>query len=73
MSDSVTVNERVWLFSTKGELNHSSKLLAQDVINIRKEYAKGLLTQTQLAIIFNVSTGTINQIVRRRTWKHLKR
>lgn len=54
-----------------GEDNASSKLTENDVISIRYQYASGVITYKDLGVEFKVSQGTIGEIVRRRTWKHV--
>ncbi len=42
-----------------------------DVREIRKLYAQGLLSQTELAKQFNVSQSLIGEVVRKQGWKHV--
>jgi len=57
--------------SNQGERQWRSKLVAAQVQEIRRLYSAGGTTQRQLAAKFNVRQGTIKDIVRRITWKHL--
>ena len=54
-----------------GEGHHRSKLTASDVIRIREMYGKGDHSQTNLAIMFNVSQSQISRIIRKLRWNHL--
>lgn len=56
---------------SKGENVHSAKLTEADVINIRKEIARGI-KQAELARQYNVAFTTINRIHRKRSWKHVQ-
>lgn len=53
-----------------GEGNHSSKLIAEQVLEIRNLRATGRLLK-DIAQQFSITQGTVRAIVRRRTWKHL--
>jgi len=48
-----------------------SKLKPEDVINIRKLYNEGNITQLELSKLYNVSDGTICMIINRKRWKNL--
>lgn len=52
-----------------GERQHSSKLTQSQVVEIRKLYAQGDLTQSQIANRFNVTQSNVHSIVSRETWK----
>ena len=54
-----------------GSQNHNAKLTEQQVLEIRRQYAKGSLTQRILAKKFNVCQRTIQCIVNRSTWTHI--
>jgi hypothetical protein len=54
-----------------GERNSQAKLTEDDVREIRKRYVYRVVTLQSLAAEFNVSFYTINQIVRRKAWKHI--
>lgn len=47
------------------------KLLASDVINIRKLYHEDNMSQPNIAIKYNVSYTTINKIITKKTWQHI--
>lgn len=48
-----------------------SPLTQEDVLEIRKRYAEGNITQTALAGIFSVHSTTIHYIVQYKTWKKI--
>ena len=50
--------------------NHS-KLKPEDVINIRKSYSEGNITQLELSKTYNVSDATICLIINRKMWSNL--
>jgi hypothetical protein len=54
-----------------GENHVKSRLTAEQVIRIRELFATGEFTQTKLGEMFNVTVGSISDIVRNRVWKHL--
>jgi DNA-binding XRE family transcriptional regulator len=54
-----------------GEKNNSTRLNADQVLQIRALYAEGRSTYAELAKEFGVSSATIAFAVQRRTWKHL--
>lgn len=56
----------------KGEANTHAKLTAQDVVCIRQQYASPGLTQRGLAAEYGVTRATIGDIVRRKTWRHIR-
>ncbi len=58
-------------FFKSGEKHPHSKLTETDVKQIIY-FGKGKITQRKLADIFNVSNQNINDIIRERTWKHVK-
>lgn len=55
----------------RGENAGGAKLTAEDVRAIRREYARGGVTQRALARRYGVSKGSIWYIVNYGTWKHL--
>lgn len=55
----------------KGENNPVSKLKEIDVINIRKLYGEGKLSQLKIAKLYDVSQTAINKIIARKTWSHI--
>ena len=57
--------------SKQGEKNYRSKLTEQDIINIRKDYSKGGITQTKLGKKYGVRQDTISTIINRKRWKHI--
>jgi hypothetical protein len=54
-----------------GERNPHAKLTERDVIEIRALYASKVYKQIDLARLYNVSFGSISDIVNRETWKHI--
>jgi hypothetical protein len=57
--------------STQGERNKHAVLTEQDVLEIRKKYPTGNYLQRQLADEYNVTVATINDILKRRSWRHV--
>ena len=57
--------------SQVGEAHHNSILNDDLVTEIRERVSKGE-TQTKIASELGVSTYTVNKVVLRKTWKHLK-
>ena len=55
-----------------GEKNKKAKLKEQDVRAIRKEYATKNISQEKLGQKYKVHQRTINQIIRRETWRDIK-
>ena len=56
---------------SKGEKQHLSKLIEQQVLEIREKYIPIIYSTTKLAKEFNVNQSTIERIVNRKTWKHI--
>lgn len=54
----------------KGEDNHSSKLIASDILDIRRLSSEGM-GQRKIATKFNVTKRTISNILKGITWKHV--
>ncbi len=57
--------------NTRGENNKQSKLTEQSVIKLVNLYYTGNFTEQDLANIFNVKRQTVNDIFRRKRWKHI--
>jgi len=55
-----------------GENSPSVKLKEQDIIEIRKHLNEGILTQKEIAGLFNVNQTTISDIKLRKSWKYVK-
>ncbi|MEH0402860.1 helix-turn-helix domain-containing protein [[Kitasatospora] papulosa] len=55
----------------RGEGNGNAELTEPDVREIRRIYAARSMSQRALARRYGVSQGTINQVVTRKTWKHV--
>jgi hypothetical protein len=54
-----------------GVENGQSKLTEEDVLEIRRLYAQGDITQTELAKIYGVTPNLICCIVNRKNWRHV--
>lgn len=54
-----------------GERCHTSRMTATDVVDVRRRYAAGGISQQALADQYGVSQVNISQIVRRRSWQHV--
>lgn len=54
-----------------GSRNNASKLSEPSVLEIRKRYASGDVTQDALAKEYGVSRLTIHSVVKFKNWKHL--
>jgi len=55
-----------------GENSPNHILTEQDVIQIRKLYDEGILTQREIGKMFGVSNYTVSLIKLGKTWKHIK-
>ena len=55
----------------KGESNAAHKLTESDVVQIRDLYSSGISSK-KLSKIYNMHCATIERIVARKLWKHLK-
>lgn len=55
----------------RGSKQAFAKLNEQQVVAIRDEYAKGGITQKELAIKYGVSQPTIGDVIHKRWWKHI--
>jgi hypothetical protein len=56
----------------KGVEVNTNKLSERDVIAIRRLYATGRVSQRCLANAFGVCKSSIGQIVRQKSWQHLR-
>ena len=56
---------------SRGEDRYNSKLNARQVLDIRKRYSEGCITQKTLSLEYKVSVQTIAAIIQRRNWKHV--
>ena len=54
-----------------GEQSHLARTTTKTVLQLRKLYAKGDLTQAMLAERFGLSLSNVKGILRRRSWKHI--
>lgn len=57
---------------TRGENVHSSRLTEKDVVEIRRKYANGDISQRQLARDYNMGSRAIHCVVHRIKWKHVE-
>lgn len=55
-----------------GSRNPKAKLDEAKVAEIRRLYAAGGVSQRALAVQFGILQGTVNQVVTRKTWKHVE-
>jgi Trp operon repressor len=55
----------------RGESHGMAKLSKDDVINIRKQYASGSVTQIELAENYKTKQAYISRVVLGKTWKHV--
>lgn len=55
----------------RGERNGWSRLTASDVLEIRRAYAAGGVSQAALGVQFGVSQVCVSRLVRGKGWKHL--
>ena len=55
----------------KGESCHKSTLTEEQVIEIRKRYAAGGVSQLDLSLGYGVKQSVVGLIVKGRTWKHV--
>jgi ribosome-binding protein aMBF1 (putative translation factor) len=60
------------LLDTSGEHNGNHKLTSADVIAIRERYAKGGITQSDLAKTYKVDSSVVTSVVNYKTWKNVK-
>lgn len=54
-----------------GEDSCLARTTAKTVLQLRKVYAKGDLTQAMLAERFGLSLSNVKSILARRSWKHV--
>lgn len=54
-----------------GEASVNAKLTDENVRDIRRAFADGGITYTQLARLYNVSRYTISSVIKRLAWKHV--
>lgn len=56
----------------QGELNAAAKLTAAQVIEIRRLYAEGGITQKQIGVLFGVGDRMVSNITSGKAWKSVK-
>ena len=64
-----TAQENSYDMVNKGR--HSGKLSDADVLDIRRRWARGGETQAAIGSAYNVTQGTVSDIVLRGTWQHV--
>jgi hypothetical protein len=57
--------------SSRGEKRSAAYLTDEQVLDIRSLWAAGLHTQTQIGEMCGTNRGNVNNIVHRKTWKHI--
>jgi hypothetical protein len=55
----------------KGSNHHNAKLVAKDVIEIRRLYNLGTYKQVELAQLYGLHPRYVNLIIKKRRWKHV--
>lgn len=60
------------MFGVKGEKHPSAKLTQSEVLEIRRLYAAGGVGYPRLARMFGVTKTTIEALIKKRTWSHIK-
>lgn len=55
----------------RGEKNNFSKMTKKQVLEIRSTYKKGVVTYKELSAKFNISSGCIGSIIRKKSWAWL--
>lgn len=55
----------------RGEAHYRAKLIPEQVIDIRRRYAAGGISQAALAREYGVIQEAISKIIHRKTWKHV--
>jgi hypothetical protein len=56
----------------RGVSHPRAKLTERQVKQIRRRYAKGGITMTQLAEQYGLEKSSVRNLIRRKTWKHLE-
>jgi hypothetical protein len=59
------------IVTVRGPTRPTTKLTPQQVIEIRRRYAEGGISMSQLAEEYGVVATNINLIIQRKTWKDL--
>jgi len=57
--------------AARGERNGNSKLTADQVVTIRRLHRTGKYGYSTLGRLFNVDQGTVANVVKQRTWRHI--
>ena len=61
---------RIYDGDSRGELNGQSKLTEPEVLSIKKLCAEGILSQREIASIYEVSQSRVSKIVNGLSWRH---
>lgn len=56
----------------RGERQHLARATEEVVREIRRSYATGTVTLSELATAFGLSKGAVSSIIAHRTWKHVR-
>lgn len=54
-----------------GERQHLARLTESLVLDLRAKHKSGAYTHRELAEYYDISIGTVRQVIHRRTWKHI--
>lgn len=54
-----------------GEKHGRAKLTETQVVEIRQRYAKGRISQSELASMYGINQTIISDVVHRKSWKHI--
>ena len=55
-----------------GERNRNARMNVEKVKELRKLDKEGMLTQVELARKYGISQSTVNSILNRKTWGHVR-
>lgn len=58
-------------YRVMGKDNGTTKLTAEQVVEIRRLYAEGGITRSELGDRYGVTYGAVSHIIKRKTWKHV--
>lgn len=58
--------------TARGVRHGMAKLDPERVRAIRDRYAAGELSMFDLAVEYDISTGTVSSVIYRQTWRHVK-
>lgn len=66
MADKVAKKRHQW-----GENHPHAKLTDRQVVDIRRRYADDSISMADLAREYGISSASVNDVLRRRTWRHV--